>query len=102
MKKELLQHIKSAQMALVLTIIFGVLGAVVTIAQMVFLSKIVDRVFLAHKNLAQVKLLLLFLLIAIMVRAGLVWVREVTAQRAAVRVKSELRERLFAHLLQLG
>jgi ATP-binding cassette subfamily C protein CydD len=72
------------------------------IVQMVFLSKVVDRVFLAHANLAQVELLLFFLLIAIIVRAGLVWIREVTAQRAAVRVKSELREHLFAHLLRLG
>jgi ATP-binding cassette subfamily C protein CydD len=30
------------------------------------------------------------------------WVREVTAQRGAVRVKSELRTRLFAHVLRLG
>ena len=102
MKKELWRHLKYAQKALVLTVIFGVLGAIVTIAQMVFLSKIVDRVFLARANLTQVELLLLFLLITIMVRAGLVWVREVTAQWAAVRVKSELRERLFAHLLRLG
>src|SRR5438128_3228254 len=102
MNKELLRHLKHAQKALVLTIILGVLGAIVTITQMVFLSKIVDQVFLAHEKLAQVELLLLFLLITIVVHASLVWVREVTAQRAAVQVKAELRERLFAHLLQLG
>src|SRR5215470_1410952 len=102
MKKELLRHIKYARRALVLTVIFGVLGAIVTVAQMVFLSKIVDRVFLAHQNLAQVELLLIFLLGTIGARAGLVWVREVTAQQGAMRVKAELRERLFAHLLQLG
>jgi ATP-binding cassette subfamily C protein CydD len=102
MKKALWRHLRYAQKALVLTIVLGVLGAIVMIVQMVFLSKVVDRVFLAHANLAQVELLLFFLLIAIIVRAGLVWVREVTAQRAAVRVKSELREHLFAHLLRLG
>src|SRR5207248_4614205 len=52
--------------------------------------------------LAQVSSLLFLLLGVIVVRAGLVWVREVTAQQGAIRVKSELRERLFAHLLQLG
>ncbi len=102
MKKALWRHLKYAQTALVLTIVLGVLGAIVTIVQMVFLSKIVNRVFLAHANLAQVELLLFFLLITIVVRAGLVWVREVTAQRAAVRIKSTLRELLFAHLLRLG
>ena len=102
MNQELFRHIKHARSALTLTIIFGVLGAAATIAQMAFLSKIVDRVFLAHENLAQVVSLLLLLLVVIVVRAGLVWVREVTAQQGAIRIKSEVRERLFTHLLQLG
>ncbi len=102
MNKELFRQIKHARSTLALTVIFGALGAAVTIAQMAFLSKIVDRVFLAHASLAQVVPLLLLLLGAIVVRAGLVWIREVTAQQGAIRIKSELRERLFAHLLQLG
>ena len=102
MNQELFRHIKHTRSALTLTIIFGVLGAAATIAQMAFLSKIVDRVFLAHESLAQVVSLLLLLLVVIVVRAGLVWVREVTAQQGAIRIKSEVRERLFTHLLQLG
>jgi len=102
LNQELFRHIKHARSALTLTIIFGVLGAAATIAQMAFLSKIVDRVFLAHESLAQVVSLLLLLLVVIVVRAGLVWVREVTAQQGAIRIKSEVRERLFTHLLQLG
>src|SRR3989440_11155547 len=102
MNKKLFRHIKSARGTLTLTIIFGALGAVAVIAQMAFLSKIVDRVFLGHKGLAQVSSLLFLLLSVIVVRAGLVWAREFTAQQGAIRIKSELRERLFAHLLQLG
>ncbi len=102
MNQELFRHIKHARGALTLTIIFGVLGAAATIAQMAFLSKIVDRVFLAHESLARVVSLLLLLLVVIVVRAGLVWVREVTAQQGAIRIKSEVRQRLFTHLLQLG
>lgn len=102
MNKELFRQIKNVRSTLTLTIIFGVLGAVAMIAQMAFLSRIVDRVFLARENLAQVSYFLFLLLGAILLRAGLVWAREVTAQRGAVRVKSELRERLFAHFLQLG
>src|SRR5260370_40833111 len=52
------------------------------IDQMALMSKAVSLVFLAH--------------------AGLVWGREVAAQQGAIRVKSDLRERLFARLLQLG
>src|SRR5947209_13490395 len=102
MNKELFRQIKNARSALTLTITFGVLGAVAMIAQMAFLSRIVDRVFLAHESLAQVNHFLFLLLSVIVVRAGFVWAREVTAQQGAIRIKSELRERLFAHLLQLG
>src|SRR5947209_4928794 len=102
MNKKLFRHIKNARCTLALTIIVGALGAVAVIAQMAFLSKIVDRVFLGHKGLAQVSSFLFLLLGVIVVRAGLVWAREFTAQQGAIRIKSELRERLFAHLLQLG
>ena len=82
MKKELFQQLKHARGALALTITFGVLGATVMILQMALLSKAVSPVFLAH--------------------AGLAWGREVAVQQGAIRVKSDLRERLFARLLQLG
>ena len=83
-------------------ITLGVLGAAVTVAQMVFLSKAVDRVFLVGESLEEVRTLLLLLLGAIVLRAGLLWLREITAQRGAIYVKNELRERLFAHLMRLG
>src|SRR6266700_3680223 len=102
MKKELFQQIKHARGALALTILFGVLAAIVMIAQMAFLSRIVSLVYMAHQDLAQVSSLLLLLLGTIVVHAGIVWGREVTALQGAIRVKSALRERLFAHLLQLG
>lgn len=102
MNKELFRQIKYARGILILTIGLGILGALATIAQMTFLSSIVNRVFLGHKSLAQLEPLLLFLLGVIVVRAGLVWLREVTAQQGALRVKSALRQRLFAQLLHLG
>lgn len=80
----------------------GLLIAGATISQMVFLSRIVDRVFLGGKDLAEVTTPLFMLLVAAVLRAALLWVREVTAQRGAVRVKSELREQLLAHILRLG
>ncbi|HZR40029.1 MAG TPA: ABC transporter transmembrane domain-containing protein, partial [Ktedonobacteraceae bacterium] len=97
-----MQQIKYAQSMLVLTILCAVLGTVVTITQMVLLSRIVSQVFLSHQGLEQVGMLLLFLLGMIVVRAAFVWGREVSAQQSAVRVKAELRARLFTHLLQLG
>ena len=102
MNRELLRQVRSARVSLSLTVALGLLVAVVTIAQMVFLSKVVDRVFLKGADLEEVSALLLLLLGASVLRSGLLWAREVAAQRGAARIKSELRERLFAHVLRLG
>ena len=80
----------------------GLLVAVATIAQMAFLSKIVDRVFVGGEDLAAVTPQILALSGAVVVRAGLLLLREVTAQRGAVLVKSELREQLLSHVFRLG
>jgi ATP-binding cassette subfamily C protein CydD len=102
MNRELLRQVKPARIFLSCAIALGVLGAAATVAQMVFLSKIVDRVFLSGESLEGVRTLLLLLLGAVVLRAGLLWLREITGQRGAVYVKNELRERLFAHLMRLG
>jgi ATP-binding cassette, subfamily C, bacterial CydD len=102
MNRELLRQVRSARVSLGVTVGLGLLAAAATIAQLVFLSKIVDRVFLEGQDLGEVRDLLLLLIGASFLRSALLWVREVAAQRGAVRVKSELRERLFAHVLRLG
>ncbi|MGB3633859.1 MAG: thiol reductant ABC exporter subunit CydD [Rubrobacteraceae bacterium] len=102
MNKEFFQKVGSARLFVWATVILGLVAAVTTVAQMVLLAKIVDQVFLKDTGPAGVRNLLLFLLVAAIVRAALMWMREVVAQRGAVRVKSELRERLFAHILRLG
>src|SRR5437588_8480016 len=102
MHKKLLAYIKASRSMLALTIVLGMLGAIATIAQIALLSEILNAVFLLHRGLAQVLVLLALLMGALTLRASLLWGREVTAQRAAIRLKSSLRERVFAHLLQLG
>src|SRR5215218_8838258 len=102
MDRELFRQVRSARVTLGMTVVLGILAAVATIAQMVFLSKVVDRVFLRGASLEEVKTLLLALLGTVVVRAGLLWLREITAQQGAIQAKSELRERLFAHVLRLG
>jgi ATP-binding cassette subfamily C protein CydD len=100
--RELLRQVGPARASLSLSIMLGLLAAAATIAQMNFLSKTVDQVFLKGADLGEVNALLLLLLGASVLRSGLLWAREVAAQRGAGRIKSELRERLFAHLLRLG
>src|SRR2546422_2948501 len=102
MHKKLLSYIKPSRSILVLTIVLGMLGTIATIAQITLLSEIVNAVFLSHKDLTQVLLPLTLLMGALIIRASLLWRREVTAQRAAIHLKATLRERVFAHLLRLG
>jgi ATP-binding cassette, subfamily C, bacterial CydD len=102
MNKGLLRHLQQARQALALTVVGGVLGAIATIAQMVLLSRIVGRVFIGLQTLAQEAPLLLLLLAAVVLRAALLWLQDVTAQQGAIRVKAALRERTSAHLFRLG
>jgi ATP-binding cassette, subfamily C, bacterial CydD len=100
--RELVREAPSARVSLGLTVAFGLLGAAATILQLVALSKVVDGVFLEGAGLVEVRGQLLLLLGASVLRSVLLWGREVAAQRGAVRVKSELRERVVAHVLRLG
>ena len=102
MNRDLFRQVKRARISLGCAVVLGVLGTTATIAQMALLSKVVDRVFLGGEGLEGVRSLLLLLLGAVVLRSGLLWLREVVAQRGAIRVKGELRERLFAHLMRLG
>ena len=102
MRKKLLTYMKPSRAMLAFTVMLGLLGALATIAQMTLLSKIVNAVFVLHKGMAQALLSLALLMGAIIVRACLLWAREATAQQTAIRTKSFLRERAFAHLQELG
>jgi ATP-binding cassette subfamily C protein CydCD len=73
-----------------------------TIWQSWNLASVVDGVFLKKLSLEQVSSWLIFILLAISGRAFLTWVNEVAANAVAVRIKTDLRERLFAHILKLG
>jgi ATP-binding cassette, subfamily C, bacterial CydD len=71
MNKELFERVTPARVYLGATVAVGLLVAVATVAQMVFLSKIVHRVFVGGEDLAAVTTQILALLGAVAVRAGL-------------------------------
>jgi ATP-binding cassette, subfamily C, bacterial CydD len=76
--------------------------ALVTVGQMFCLSRIVAGVFLEGKGWAEVQPWMLGLMALIVARALLLWAAELLAQRGAARLKTELRNRLFEHVLRLG
>src|SRR5918998_6346272 len=99
---ELFRRVRSARLWVGAAVALGVLSAAATVAQMIFLSHILDSAFLKGAGIADVRGSLLLLLAAVLARAALLWTREVVAGHGAVQVKSALRERLYAHLLRLG
>lgn len=102
MDRKLFAYCTAARSGLIVVVGLGVLGLGATIAQMTFLSRIVSQVLLIHAHLEQLMPLILLLLSMIVLRAGLAWGRELAARRSAITVKSEMRRRLFAHVLRLG
>ena len=81
---------------------FGALGGIAVVVQAWLLAHVIARVFLGGATRTQVATPLMLLLGAIAVRALLSWAADVAAAHAAAGVKHELRDRVFARLLERG
>jgi ABC-type transport system involved in cytochrome bd biosynthesis, ATPase and permease components len=77
-------------------------SALLTILQAVLLSRVVDGAFLRGHNLSQEWPRLWLLVGVILARSAVSGLHEIGARAIAVRVKSDLRRRLFAHIQALG
>ena len=102
MHRRLLTLTRDARFALLLTVLSGFLAGLLTIGQAYLLSNTVNGVFLEGYTLAEVSNWLRLILLIIAGRGILTWVNEVSANAVAVKIKTDLRERLFNHILNLG
>ena len=102
MHRRLLTLTRDTRIPLLLTVLSGLLAGLLTIGQAYLVSSTVDGVFLKGQTLAQVLHWLQLILFIIAGRAFLTWVNEVNANAVAVKIKTDLRERLFSHILKLG
>ena len=100
--RRLISLARDSRTALIITILAGFLGGLLTIAQARALSLTINNVFINGETLQDVANLLRALLFIIAGRSLLTWISEVSAKAVAVRVKTDLRERLFAHIVKLG
>ncbi len=102
MHRRLLSLARDSRFVLALTILSGFFAGSLTIWQAWLLSNTINNIFIENQTLAQIWNLLRIILFVIAGRALLTWLNEVWANVIAVRVKADLRERLFAHIQQLG
>ncbi len=102
MHRRLLTLTRDTRFALLLTVLSGFLAGLLTIGQAYLVSSTVNGVFLEGQTLTQVFHWLRLILLVISGRALLTWVNEVSANAVAVKIKTDLRERLFNHILNLG
>ena len=100
--RRLLRQTRAVRLFLVLTIGLGVLLGILTVIQAGLISRTINLAFLDGRSLIDVRAWLFGLLIVIALRAVLTWGSEVSAFQIAARVKLELRERVFGHLMALG
>lgn len=98
----LIQQTLGSRSLLALTVGLGFLGGILIVFIARLLSKSIAQVFLAGKGLLEVSSLLWGLVGLVLLRALTSWGSETFAALMAVRVKAELRQRLFQHLLVLG
>ncbi len=102
MHRRLLQLTQSTRAGLALTVLSGLFAGLLTIGQAYLVSLTVDGVFLQKQALAQVMGWMRLILVIITARGLLTWLNETAATAVAVRIKTDLRRALFAHILALG
>lgn len=83
-------------------ILAGLLSSLAGIGGAWNLSQSVDAIFLRGKSLNEIGWLLVGLLILISTRSFLVWAVEKFGSKLAIQIKTSLRERVYAHFLELG
>jgi ATP-binding cassette, subfamily C, bacterial CydCD len=102
MHQRLLALTRNAHFPLALTVLSGLIAGLLTIWQAWLLSTIINSVFLGGQIREEVVPLLVLMLVPAASRALLAWMSEASANEVAIRVKTILRERLFAHITRLG
>lgn len=98
----LLKQLNNVRVFFALTVLCGLGIGILTIAQARALSQLIAQVFRQHATLAGVWNVMLVLLAIMIARAVLSWASDVSAFQIAARIKTDLRERGFKHLLGLG
>ncbi len=100
--KKLFSLADEAKKKFFLVIGSGFLSAVFTIYQALLLARIIDEVFLKHKNLSYEKNNLLLFLLASLLKALFVWAEQLFATDVVKKVKEKVRKKLISKIIDLS
>ncbi|KAA3644734.1 MAG: thiol reductant ABC exporter subunit CydD [Chloroflexi bacterium] len=100
--KRLWTETRKHRLLMALTIGLAFLGGVFTVAQAYWMSQVISDVFLQQATLAAVQRPMALLLGVMVLRAVALFGTELSANYLAIVIKSNLRQRLLAHILALG
>ncbi|WP_297555763.1 thiol reductant ABC exporter subunit CydD [uncultured Actinomyces sp.] len=100
--KRLLTYAAAAKRYIIFITIFGTLTAVLVLAQAISISSAISPVISEGKSLADVYPWVITLLVIVSVRAGLLYLLNSRAHRAANDAIIELREQVLDHVTKLG
>ncbi|SEC62467.1 ATP-binding cassette, subfamily C, CydCD [Amycolatopsis tolypomycina] len=98
----LLRHASAVRPFILACAGLGALTAMLVLAQAELLAKTITWAFLDGFGLHSLALPLGLLLLVVLARAGIAWLSETTAHRAAARALSQLRETVVAAALRIG
>ncbi|MDX3189741.1 thiol reductant ABC exporter subunit CydD [Streptomyces sp. MN03-5084-2B] len=98
----LLRHASAVRPFVLACAALGVLTAMLVLAQAELLAKTITWAFLDGFSLHSLALPLGLLTAVVLARAGITWLAETTAHRAAARALSQLRETVLAAALRIG
>jgi ATP-binding cassette subfamily C protein CydCD len=102
MHRRLFSLTGNSRPALIVTILTGFLGGLLTIGQAYLISATINGVFLGKQPFIQISTWMWLLFLVIAGRGFLAWANEVSANAVAIKVKTELQERLLSHIFTLG
>jgi len=102
MHHRLISLARSTPIPLAVTIAAGFIAGIFIIAQAWTLSQVINNVYLNNLGRDDVWDGMLLMTMLIAGRALLAWMSDFSASTLAVRIKTDLRQRLYDHLLKLG
>ncbi len=101
-QRRLLGFSRPARVFLYFTVLSGFIAVAIAVAQALLLADVVSQVFIGDQTRSGVKSLLLIMLALALLRAVVVGIGDLTAQRSASNLKNYVRDALTSHLLKLG